>query len=178
MDPRWKKALAIGWMIAALCAWPMPQVASEPGRGQNSLEAIARSCATPEQLARFLQAKISFQDDARQFGRPDYWQDPEELLTRGKGDCEDYALLAQAVLSRQGIEAFVFSLYGEGGYAHTVCVFEEDGGYNVINEDRLIRYRARSLQELATELYPRWIWGAVAQKTGHRGRAGRQILRS
>lgn len=148
---------------------------SEPGRAQGSVEALVRLTRSPEQLARFLRENILFREDLRQFGLVDYWQDPEELLSRRQGDCEDYALLAQAVLSRLGVPSFVLSLYGQAGYAHTVCVFEEQGRYNVINQDKVIRYRAGSLEELATRLYPRWDWGAVAERQGHRGRAVREI---
>lgn len=148
---------------------------SAPGRVEGPVEALVRLTRTPEQLAQFLRENIFFREDLRQFGRVDYWQDPEELLARRQGDCEDYALLAQAVLSRLGLQAFVLSLYGQAGYAHTVCVYVEEGRYNVVNQDRVVRYRARSLEELATRLYSRWDWGAVAERQGHRGRAVREI---
>ncbi len=146
-----------------------------PSRGGISLEALVQLHSTPERVAQFLRERVVFRDDVRLFGLSDYWQDPQDFLSRGRGDCEDYALLAQAVLSRQGMEAFVFSLYGEEGYAHTVCVFIEGGRYNVINQDRLLRYRANSLEEVAGLLCPRWRWGAVAQKQGTRGRAVRLV---
>ena len=175
MEARWKKVLVTGLTIG-FCLSAIPQVASsEPLRAGRTLDAIARAYPTPEQLALFLHKTVLFQDDARLFGLADYWQDPEELLDRLEGDCEDYAILAQAVLVQQGVEAFIFSLYGEQGYAHTVCVFLEKGRYNVINQDRVVRYRAKSLEDLATYLYPKWTWGAVAEKVGHRGRAVREI---
>ena len=86
--------------------------------------------------------------------------------------------LAMDLLARQGMRAFLFSLYGQRGYAHTVCVFVEDGRYNALNQDRLLRYRAVSLEELAGKLYRAWEWGAVAQRHGHRGRAVRVIRRN
>ena len=176
MESRWKKVLVTGWLTIGLCLSAIPQVASsEPVRAGRMLETIARAYPTPEQLALFLHKNVFFQEDVRLFGLADYWQDPEEFLDRRKGDCEDYALLAQAVLLHQGQEAFVFSLYGEQGYAHTVCVFVEKGCYNVINQDRVIRYHAKSLEDLATYLYPQWNWGAVAERVGHRGRAIREI---
>ncbi len=113
--------------------------------------------------------------DRQLFGRDDYWQSPSETLRMGKGDCEDYALLAEALLRRQKIPAWVFSVYGPGGYAHTVCAFKENGRYNAINIDQLISYQAESLEELAGKIHPRWEWAAVAQRAGHRGKALRRI---
>ena len=162
-------------LAAVLCGVTAPQVSSDMVYAGSPLESIARVCVTPEQVARFLHNNVVFQDDLSLFGQADYWQAPEELLVRRRGDCEDYALLARDLLSRQGVEAFVFSLYGEGGYAHTVCVFVEGGRYSVMNQDRLVRLRAGSLKELADWLYPRWRWGAVAERQGHRGRAIRVI---
>ena len=176
MEANWKTVLAAGWLAIGLSLAAIPQVASsEPSRPGHILQALAHACPTPEQLALFLHKNVVFQDDIRLFGQVDYWQDPEEFLDHRKGDCEDYALLAQAVLLQQGVEAFVFSLYGEQGYAHTVCVFVENGRYNVINQDRVVRYRAKSLADLATYLHPRWVWGAIAERVGHRGRAIREI---
>lgn len=113
--------------------------------------------------------------DRQLFGRDDYWQSPAETLRNGKGDCEDYALLAEALLRRQKIPAWVFSVYGPGGYGHTVCAFKENGRYNVINVDQLISYQAESLEELAGKLHPRWEWAAVARRAGHRGKPLRRI---
>jgi len=38
----------------------------------------------------------------------DHWQTPLETLERGKGDCEDYAILKLAVLAYKGIPATMF----------------------------------------------------------------------
>ncbi len=164
-------------LACALLLSGAAEVSSDPARAENSMESAARACATPDQISRFLRENVLFQEDQSLFGQADYWQTPEELLARRKGDCEDYALLACDLLLRQGKEAFVFSLYGEKGYAHTVCVFVEGGRFSVLNQDRLVRYGASSLEELAGQLYSGWTWGAVAQRHGHRGRAAR-IIRS
>ena len=178
MERVWRKTLLMGLAAAGFFAAAVPKVSSDPLHAAGPLASVARSCATPEQVARFLRDHVIFQEDMHLFGKADYWQAPEEFLARGRGDCEDYALLARALLSRQGVRAFVFSLYGESGYAHTVCVFMEGERYSVLNQDRLLHYRAASLEELAGKLYRAWEWGAVAERHGHRGRAVRIIRRS
>lgn len=167
--------MSLGTLGLSLVEWSVSAICAEPGPPESMVITLAQRYPTPEVLARFLKKEIKFQEDKRLFGQPDYWQDPEEFLAHRAGDCEDYALLAQAVLTLQGKEAFLFSLYGPEGYAHTICVFVEAGRYNVINEDRVIRYRANSLEELAALLNPAWRWAAVAEKTGHRGRSVREI---
>ena len=171
------KVLSASLAAALFCAAAAPQAASEPGRAESLLDSAARSASTPEQLARFLNAHLTFQEDLSLFGQADYWQAPEEVLVRGRGDCEDYALLANDLLKRQGKKSFVFSLYGPKGYAHTVCVFVEGGRYNLLNQDRLIRTQAASLEELAGKLCRDWEWGAVAERNDHRGRAVRIVRR-
>ena len=176
MGQSWKRVFASTALAALLFAAAGP-VSSEPGWAEGPLDSIARNLSTPEALARFLHSHITFQEDLPLFGQADYWQAPEELLARGRGDCEDYALLACDLLSRRGAKAFLFSLYGTGGYAHTVCVFMDGGRYSVMNQDRLVRYRAASMEDLAGRLYSGWEWGAVAERRGHRGRAVRIIRR-
>ncbi len=171
------KVLSASLAAALFCVVAAPQAASEPGQAESPLDLVARSCSTPEQLARFLNAHLIFQEDLSLFGEADYWQAPEEVLVRGRGDCEDYALLADDLLKRQGRKSLVFSLYGPKGYAHTVCVFVEDGRYNLLNQDRLVRTGAASLEELAGKLCRDWEWGAVAERHGHRGRAVRILRR-
>ena len=68
------------------------------------------------------------------------------------------------------------SLYGEEGYAHTVCVFvDEKGLYNVINQDKTRYTRASSLEALGSVLYPAWTLGILSEQTGTRGRLVKQI---
>ena len=141
------------------------------------LERVAVSHPTPEAIASFLRAEFTFQRDEEQFGETDHWQSPEEFLQHRVGDCEDYALLAQALLRQNGIEAYVFSLFGAEGYAHTVSVFvDEQGRYNVINQGKLQRYHAPSLDLVAAQMNPSWTVGLIAEQDGTRGRIVREIV--
>lgn len=170
-----KFAFAHLLMAAGLCLWLPASVDSQPVGSGWTLKAVVQACPTPEALGAFLRVHIRFTDDVMSMKTEDYWQTPEESLERGEGDCEDFALLAEEVLRRRGLKTFLFSLYGEGGYAHTVCVFEENGLYNVLNQDRVVRCQANSLDALATRLNPRWKWGAVAKRIHHRGQAVRIV---
>ena len=172
MRTRWM-AIAIGLFVAG---------AATPLRAEDAAEArvidgLARAYPTPKALATFLHRTFTFTHDEELFGREDYWQSPEEFLTRKAGDCEDYAILAQAVLRHHGIRAYLFSVFGEGGYAHTVCVFvDEHGRYNILNQDRLRYYQASSLEALASLLCPAWTFGGIAERAGTRGRLVQKIV--
>ena len=161
--------------LAAIILWclyapPAGSLSIEGARFHAlSLASVAQTYTTPDALARFLRHAFTFKTDEELFGAADYWQTPEEFFTRRAGDCEDYALFAQAILARQGVEAYVFSLFGSDGYAHTVCVFVESGSYNVIDQDRVRYYRAKTLEALAWQMYEGWMYGAIAKSVGHRG---------
>ena len=169
MDKRW-----IGFVMFVLWWGAAPEV---HGRYQHltepaslSLDVVAKTYTTPEALADFLHQTMTLKTDEELFGTADYWQKPEEFLARRAGDCEDYALFAQAILKRQGIEAQVLSLYGRDGYAHTVCVFARGGRYNVINQDRVCYYQANTLTALAQRIHNDWSYGALAEVAGTRGK--------
>ncbi len=52
---------------------------------------------------RFVNNRVTFVDDSRQFGRPDVWLTASETLRRGRGDCEDYAIAKMQLLREAGI---------------------------------------------------------------------------
>ncbi|GAA4024011.1 hypothetical protein GCM10022280_26030 [Sphingomonas swuensis] len=58
-----------------------------------------------ELVNRFVNARISFIDDERLFGRADVWQSASDSLGRGRGDCEDYAIAKLQLLRAAGFEA-------------------------------------------------------------------------
>jgi len=155
------------------------QLSQPAGHGASlpPLDQLAAAYQTPSAIAAFLREGFRFQRDEDLFGEIDRWQSPEEFLQRRAGDCEDYALLAKELLQRNGIESYVFSLFGEEGYAHTVSVFvDEEGRYNVINQDKLRRYRTPSLEQVAAQINPAWTYAMIAEQDGTRGRAVREII--
>jgi predicted transglutaminase-like cysteine proteinase len=56
-----------------------------------------------DSINRFVNARIAFEDDSRQFGRGDVWQSAAEALRRGRGDCEDYAITKLQLLRAAGL---------------------------------------------------------------------------
>jgi hypothetical protein len=134
-----------------------------------SLDEIAGGIETPEGLVQFMQTNLKFANDADLFGMEDYWQAPEQFWELRAGDCEDYALLAHYVLTKLGYESYVVSLYDDQLYAHTIAVFKDEKGFNVINEDRLHEYGSENLEDALTNTYPGWTWGGIAELRESRG---------
>ena len=151
--------------------WLMPWTGyshAEKAPEQNLRDFLA-SLPDVKTLADKMSAHFTFKDDEPLFGTVDYWQDPEDFWTKKTGDCEDYALFSQYALSQKGIESHVVSFYGDGGYSHTITIFKETGGFDVMNEDRYMKLNASSVEEALSRIYPRWTWGAFAERRGTRG---------
>lgn len=53
---------------------------------------------------------VHYQPDAQTYGVKDYWASPDEILARGKGDCEDYAILKMAALKAAGLPPQAMSI--------------------------------------------------------------------
>ena len=51
---------------------------------------------------RFVNARVAFENDIRQFGVADRWMAASETLARGRGDCEDFAIAKLQMLRRAG----------------------------------------------------------------------------
>jgi predicted transglutaminase-like cysteine proteinase len=56
-----------------------------------------------EAVNGYVNARVRFVDDRVQFGVADRWLAPAETLSRGRGDCEDFALAKRALLRAAGI---------------------------------------------------------------------------
>ncbi|WP_421356718.1 cysteine protease LapG [Pseudocitrobacter faecalis] len=53
----------------------------------------------------FFNSRIRFRDDIAVWKQQDYWATPIELLRKGAGDCEDYALAKYFTLREMGVPA-------------------------------------------------------------------------
>jgi len=56
-----------------------------------------------ESVNSYVNARVRFVDDRVQFGVADRWLAPAETLSRGRGDCEDFALAKRALLRAAGV---------------------------------------------------------------------------
>jgi len=64
-------------------------------RGQDTIAKL-------EAVNSYINAHVRFVDDRVQFGVTDRWMTASETLSRGRGDCEDYAIAKRAMLRAAG----------------------------------------------------------------------------
>lgn len=88
---------------------------------------------SPQEIGQYIHDNIQYTRDVT-----DHWQRPEETLTRGKGDCEDIALLAKYYLNNIGIKTRIVIFTGTRDgqeRCHCICVFlENDGTYSQVGQ--------------------------------------------
>lgn len=94
--------LAAGPALQAWDADRMQRAADRLGpraaAGARLLQPLLREAAALDEAARlarineFFNRRVVARDDVDIWGRSDYWASPLEMLEKGEGDCEDYAI--------------------------------------------------------------------------------------
>lgn len=85
---------ALGGATAGFRDW---QRASNDATAMNAAEDKLR------RVNEFFNRRIRFSDDREIWGQGDYWATPMETLSRGQGDCEDFAIAKYFTLLNAGI---------------------------------------------------------------------------
>ena len=130
LDRRWKK-IANG---------PVGSGSGAYASGLATLSPMAKLDA----VNRYVNARVSFVDDIRQYGVADHWTSAADTLRRGRGDCEDYAIAKLQLLRRAGFaekDLYLVILRDALRRAdHAVLVARADGRLVVLDNgtDRLI----------------------------------------
>ena len=156
-------------LLASCLVLRSPSALTASTADSEPLDQAILQITGPESLTGFMQKEFRFQEDENLFHEEDHWQSPEEFWQKKSGDCEDYALFAQYVLKKLGYEVQVVSFYDEFGSGHTVALYQDHGAYNIIDKDQLLFYKTKTIEESVTQLYPEWMWGAIAEQRGSRG---------
>lgn len=88
LDTRWK-SVENGSVDGAAARF------AEAQRGKGEVARL-------EAIDWYVNKRVRFVDDRVQWGRPDVWSSANATLTRGRGDCEDYAIAKRAMLRLAG----------------------------------------------------------------------------
>ena len=96
---------------------------------------------------KWLEENVKYQEDED----GDVWLNEEKMLDKKKGDCEDYALLNIAFLRVFGYKPKLVIIKTSYG-GHAICVFEENGYYSWIDNNKLIRTEAKTFLEFSKYL--------------------------
>ena len=112
-------ALLLAWLLAA----PAPLRAGDVERlqvsarqlgpqavaGLRSLESLLDAASELDEdgkllaVNQFFNRRIRFREDIEVWGEVDYWASPLELLAKGEGDCEDFAIAKYFSLLALGV---------------------------------------------------------------------------
>lgn len=105
--------------------------------------AFAASLAERDESARldavniYVNHRVQFVDDSRQYGVADRWSAAADTLARGRGDCEDYAIAKMAMLRRAGFaehDLYLVILRDLVRRAdHAVLVVRSEGRFRVLD---------------------------------------------
>ena len=92
----------------------------------------------------YVNHRVQFVDDSRQYGVADRWSPAANTLARGRGDCEDYAIAKMAMLRRAGFaerDLYLVILKDLVRRAdHAVLVVRSEGHFRVLDNgtDRVL----------------------------------------
>ena len=92
------------------CRWDHVRRAAPAGLMQGKLRSANASPGLnePELLARvnqWVNREIAYVNDDRNYRQRDFWATAEQTIARGKGDCEDFAILKMQMLRAAGVDA-------------------------------------------------------------------------
>lgn len=127
-------ALVIGWAAGDLPAVTLPELLTDPKMN-------------PKRFAS------QFEEFAYEYSAP--VQPAETFLWSRRGDCDDYAVLADHVLSRKGFTTRLIHVRMVGRVAHAVCYVTENHAYLDYNNRRVFFTLTRSgetLREIAQKV--------------------------
>lgn len=116
-EPVWRWLLLLALVAAPGRAWDSAQMAvAAQQAGPLAVAALpalqqlitqARAMPTDEARLQAVNAwfnqRVRFRSDLELWGEDDHWTSPLELLARGEGDCEDYAIAKYATLRAAGV---------------------------------------------------------------------------
>ena len=88
LDRRWRK-------VAKAPTGAVPPAFNADVAGRGPIEQL-------EAINRYVNGRVKFIDDIRQYGVADHWTTAADTLRRGRGDCEDYAIAKLQLLRRAG----------------------------------------------------------------------------
>ncbi len=155
---RWCLGLLCGVLLSSNCAaWDAQKMLSaararspEALAGVQALQALLNRAALYDEKEKmqavneFFNRRILFQDDIQVWAVEDYWATPIELLEKGRGDCEDYAIAKYFSLLSLGVPVsklrlvYVQARMGGVLQAHLVLAYYEHAAADPMILDNLV----------------------------------------
>lgn len=133
-------------------AQTLATVASAPSKswmqrtfGREDWSAVAHAYDTPREICRMIERSIRYTTE-----KADQWSPSQDTWSRGRGDCEDFAICIQELCRLSGLPARVQLYFPAGGReGHAVLVgewngkmwFSSNGSYEEVKSEEEVRAR-------------------------------------
>ena len=146
-------AVALSLTATVGCGNHISYVASKK---YDDAKEVQKTIKTPEGAFAWTNSNIIYVSDKKQYGG-DYWAPFTQTFKTRKGDCDDTAVSAGALICDDGYKGYLLGLYyGYDGlkgsakktFGHMVLVFERDGKLGTIENGKYRRPVYNSLLDL------------------------------
>jgi predicted transglutaminase-like cysteine proteinase len=118
--------------------------------GYNHLIEVTRSWSINEKIEavnNYFNQNIGYKEDLDAWGKDDYWATPSETLTKGVGDCEDFAIGKYYALVKLGVPVedmkITYVKSGKFEEAHMVLLVDHDHTNDPLVLDNMVHQLER-----------------------------------
>ena len=155
--------------LGVLIGFAAIMIAASPGHAIQGIEEAAASISSPEDVASFFAQEFTYE-----MTFPDRAHSPEEIMESRTGDCEDFAILASAMLTRMGVENQVVVIKFAGlRVAHAICIWRNRGGtYDFISSQEFYLSGQKTVEAAIKKFYPDCSATAVIDPRTYAARRG------
>jgi len=113
-------------------------------------------------LSIWLKNNFVYMSDKDSTGKKEYWKTPKETMNDKNGDCEDFAFLANYILTDLHYESYVFVVFAQyflkESYVHAICVFKDKDQLRYFSNNKLCPYGFNNLEELINSVDANWTY--------------------
>ena len=143
------------WSVGPVSAQTVASATTESGSGKSwtkkmfgrqEWSEIARTYESPREICRLVESNIRYTTE-----KSDLWTESSETWTRGRGDCEDFAILIQDLCKLSGMDTKVHLYFPAAGgrEGHAILVgewngkiwFSSNGSYEEVKSEKDVRNR-------------------------------------
>lgn len=113
---------------------------------------------SPFTLYEYMRANFTYQSEA--VGVDD-WKEPARTAKDKGGDCEDFALYAEKVLTNLGYDAKAIAIKGRDKFFHAICIVKVDGKYRYFSNQYYSYFKSfETINEIVEFECNDWKWWA------------------
>ncbi|MEK6809436.1 MAG: transglutaminase-like domain-containing protein [Nanoarchaeota archaeon] len=115
-----------------------------------TLDSSIKQINTPEETQQWLETVLTYESDKFLYGKEDFWAPCGLTYQHKKGDCEDYAICAAAILREDIDLGYIITVYNSDSLkreAHAVFAYRLNGKWGIISNDKN-QFRSPKYQSL------------------------------